>query len=68
MPLFIQPTITNSYFIVDPTPNIRSLLVLLLQNTLLVLALSSKTLTHYYPPLIIPISLLPNSPTCSNIK
>ena len=68
MPPSVQLTIANSYFIVDPIPNTRSLLVPLLQSALLVLALSSKTPTYYYPPLTIPISLLPSSPARSNIK
>ena len=34
----------------------------------MVLALSFKTPTYYYPPLTIPISLLPSSPARSNIK
>jgi len=73
MPPFIQLTITNNYFIIDPTPNIKSFLVPLLQNTSLVPALSvpvsfSKTPAYYYLPPTTPISLLPNSPTCSDIK
>jgi hypothetical protein len=68
MPPSIQPAIANSYFIVDPIPNIRSLLVPLLQSAPSVPALSSKTSTYYYLPPTIPTSLLPSSPARSNIK
>ena len=78
MPPSVQPTIANSYFTVDSTPDTRSSLVLLLQSALLVpallvlallvLALSSKMPTYYYLPLTIPISLLPSSPARSNIE
>ena len=73
MPLFIQLIIANSYFTVDPILDTRSSSVLLLQSTLLVpalsiLALSSGTPTYYYLSLTTPISLLPSSPACSNIK
>jgi len=73
MPPSVQPTITNSYFTVDPTLDIRSSSVPSLQSALLVPALSvpapsSKTPTHYYPPPTTPTSLLPSSPAYSDIE
>jgi len=71
MPPSIQPTIANSYFIVDPTPNIKSFSVLSLQSVSSIpasLVPSSKTPTHYYLPPTTPISLLSSSPAYSDIK
>ena len=67
MPSSVLLTITNNYFM-DSTLNIKSSLVLLLQSTPLVLALSSKMSTYYYPPPTTSLSLLFSSPTCSDIE
>ena len=73
MPFFIQLTIANGYFTVDPILDIRSSSVLFLQSTpsvpaLSVPALSSGMPTHHYPPSTTPTSLLPSSPACSDIE
>ena len=73
MPPSVQLTIANNYFIMDPTPNIKSFLMPLLQSALSVSALSVpvssfKTPTYYYLPLTTPTSLLFSNPARSNIK